>query len=221
MTFTASPSIQAIVTLRSRRQARQHHAVGAGIGRAHAYRKTLAAGLLLGLGWWAASSASAQTLQPGLWEITQKMQSSSGQMEQQMAEMNRQLAAMPPEQRKMMEAMMAQNGVGMAGGAGGAMAIRMCFTKEMVERNELPAQEGDCKTTVSPRTGNTMKMRFVCTKPPSNGEGEMTFVSAQAYTSRMTVNTTANGKSEKVTMNSSGKWLSANCGSVKPIPQTR
>ncbi len=198
---------------------KQAHRTGA--ERTRRYRMVLATAFFLVLAWCVAPSVGAQTLQPGLWEITQKMQSSSGQMEQQMAEMNRQLAAMPPEQRKMMEAMMAQNGVGMASGAGGALAIRMCFTKEMVERNELPAQEGDCKTTVSPRTGNTMKMRFVCTKPPSNGEGEMTFVSAQAYTSRMTVNTTANGKAEKVTMNSAGKWLSANCGSVKPIPQTR
>ena len=54
-----------------------------------------------------ASAAGAQTLKPGLWEVTNKMQSSSGQMEQSMAQMQQQMASMPPEQRKMVEEMMA------------------------------------------------------------------------------------------------------------------
>ena len=29
------------------------------------------------------------------------------------------------------------------------------MTKEMVDRNEMPAQQGDCKQTVSPRSGNS------------------------------------------------------------------
>lgn len=170
---------------------------------------TAAAATLLCLG------AQAQTLKPGLWEIKHQMQSGSGQMEQAMAQMQQQTANMPPEQRKMMEDMMARQGAGM--NAGGT-AVKVCMTQEMVERNEMPAQQqGDCTTTGSPRTGNTMKVAFTCTKPPSRGEGQITFVSPEAYTMKMTTHTTVRGKAETMTMDASGRWLSADCGAIKPI----
>ncbi len=172
---------------------------------------------LVGLLLVAGQPALAQTLKPGLWEISNKMQSSSGEMEKAMADMQKQMAAMPPEQRKMMQDMMAKQGMAMSPGAGGAMAVKMCMTREMVERNELPSQQGDCKTTTSPRAGNTMKLSFVCTQPPSSGEGQVTFVNPEAYTSKMTLKSTVQGKPETMTMDGSGKWLSADCGNIKPI----
>ncbi|MEZ0307629.1 MAG: DUF3617 domain-containing protein [Ramlibacter sp.] len=166
----------------------------------------------------AATTAGAQNLKPGLWEVTNKMQTASGQMEAQMAQAQAQMAAMPPEQRKMMEEMMAQRGVKLgAGGPGSGMSAKICLTKEMVERNEVPAQQGDCKTTQHARTGNTMKMSFVCTNPPSNGEGQVTFVGPDAYNMKMLVNTTVQGKPEKINMDGTGKWLSADCGNIKPM----
>ncbi|MBC7470160.1 MAG: DUF3617 domain-containing protein [Ramlibacter sp.] len=161
---------------------------------------------------------AAQSLKPGLWEISNKMQGGSGQMQNAMAEMQKQLASMPPEQRKMMEEQMAKAGVkmGKAGPAGG-MSVQVCMTREMTERNEVPAQQGDCKTTNQARTGNTMKMAFACTNPPSSGEGQVTFSSPEAYTSRMTVNAQVDGKAEKVTMEGTGRWLGADCGSVKSL----
>lgn len=163
----------------------------------------------------AASGVAAQTMKPGLWEITNKMSSDSGAMNKEMAAMQKELADMPPDQRKMMEAMMAKQGVGM--GAGGAMSMKVCMTQEMVERNEVATQQGDCKHTRSARSGNSMKFSFVCAKPPSSGEGEVTFVSPQAYTMKMTVNSTVQGKAEKMNMDASGKFLSAECGAIKPM----
>jgi len=161
-------------------------------------------------------TVTAQTLKPGLWEINNKMQSGSGQMEKAMADMQKQLASMPPEQRKMMQDMMAKQGMSMGPGAGG-MAVKICMTKESIERNELPSQQGDCKTTTTPRMGNTMKMSFVCTQPPSSGEGQVTFVSPEAYTMKMAMKTTVQGKPETMTMDGGGKWLSADCGNIKPL----
>ena len=172
-----------------------------------------AQGLLLLL----AQPVAAQSLKPGLWEINNKMQSSSGQMEKSMAETQKQMAAMPPEQRKMMQDMLAKQGMSMGPGAGGNMAVKICMTKEMAERNELPAQQGDCKTTNSPRSGNTMKMSFACTQPPSSGEGTVTFVSPEAYTMKMTMKSMMQGKPETMTMDGGGKWLSADCGNIKPL----
>jgi hypothetical protein len=165
----------------------------------------------------AAQPVMAQTLKPGLWEINNKMQSGSGQVEKAMADMQKQMASMPPEQRKMMQDMMAKQGMSMSPGAGGGMAVKICMTRESIDRNELASQQGDCKTTTSPRTGNTMKMSFVCTQPPSSGEGQVTFVSPEAYTTKMAMKSTVQGKPETMTMDGGGKWLSADCGAIKPM----
>jgi hypothetical protein len=165
-----------------------------------------------------AGAAGAQTMKPGLWEITNKMQSGSGQMERQMAQAQQQMANLPPDQRKMMEEMMARQGVKLGTAAGGGMTMKVCMTKEMVERNEMPSQQrGDCKTTSQSRSGNTMKMAFACTNPPSSGEGQFTFNGSEGYTMKMAVNTTVQGKPETMNMDATGKWLGADCGEVKPV----
>ena len=158
--------------------------------------------------------ATAQTLKPGLWEIHNKMSSNSGEMEKAMAEAQKQLASMPPEQRKMMESMMAQQGVGMSGGG---TSLKVCMTQEMVDRQEVVTQQGDCRHTMSPRTGNTLKFSFVCSKPPSSGEGQVTFVSPETYTMKMVLNNSAKGKSDTMTMDATGKFLSVACGAIKPL----
>ncbi len=157
--------------------------------------------------------AGAQTMKPGLWEINNKM--SGGEMDQAMADMQKQMAQMPPEQRKQMEAMMAQRGVRMTPGGNGGMTVQMCMTKEMVERNEVPTRR-DCTSTQNKRSGNTIQVAFTCSNPPSSGEGEVSFT-PESYTSHMVVKTTAQGKPETMTMDAAGKFLKADCGDVKPM----
>lgn len=162
------------------------------------------------------ASASAQSMKSGLWEITQQMKMDSGGMNDKMAAMQQQMAQMPPEQRKMMEDMMARQGIRMGAAGPGSMSIKTCMTREMAERNQIPTQQGDCTSTSSPRVGNTMKVAFTCTRPPSSGEGEITFSGSDAYSMKMKVNTQAGGKPETMDMEGSGKWLGADCGDVKP-----
>jgi hypothetical protein len=162
-----------------------------------------------------ALGATAQSLKPGLWEINNKMSGGSGTAEKALTEAQKQLANMPPDQRKMMENMMANQGVGI--NAGGAMTAKVCMTQEMIDHNEVPTQQGDCKQTTSPRTGNTMKFSFVCTRPPASGEGQVTFVSPEAYTLKMTLNTMASGKPETMNMDATGRFVSTACGNIKPM----
>ena len=152
------------------------------------------------------------TMKPGLWEINNKM--SGGQMDSAMAEMQKQLEGMPPEQRKQMEAMLAQRGMRMGSASKDGMAVQMCITREMVERNDMATREG-CTTTKNQRSGNTVKVAFTCKNPPSSGEGEMNFT-PESYTSHMTIHTTAQGKPETTVIDGKGKWLKADCGSIKP-----
>jgi|RhiMethySRZTD1v2_1073278.scaffolds.fasta_scaffold43683_2 hypothetical protein len=163
-----------------------------------------------------AFSASAQTLKPGLWEISSQMKSSSEEAEKAYAQAKN-MANMPPERRKKMEEMMAQRGMKMVPGGPGGMSAQMCMTKEMIERKEVPMPRSDCNTTQQERSGNTLKFAFACTSPPSKGEGVYTFVSPEAYTVKMTIDTSIKGKPATMSMDGSGKWLSADCGTQKPV----
>lgn len=166
-----------------------------------------------------AAPAAAQTMKPGLWEISNTM-GGSGEMGAKMAaaqeQMQKAMASMPPEQRKQMEKMMAQQGVSMAPGKGGGMSTRICVSKDMAARNEAPApHQGDCKQEQLQRSGNTTKFRFTCSNPPSTGEGEIVVHSAEAYTMKM--NVTQKGKNERMSMEARGKFISSDCGSLKPV----
>jgi hypothetical protein len=158
----------------------------------------------------------AQTQAPGLWENSFKMKSQDGELEKGMAEMQKQMAAMPPDQRKQIEDMMASRGMSM--GAQGT-SVKVCVTKEDVARKAEPQFREGCTQQVVQRTANSMKVKFECTKPqPMSGEGEMSFISDKAYTGKSTMTSKADGKAQQMTMELAGKWLAADCGDVKPRP---
>ena len=159
--------------------------------------------------------AHAQTQAPGLWEHTFSMKSHDGRMEAAMAEMQKQLAAMPPDQRQQMEAMMASRGVKM--GAQGTSA-KFCLSKEQAAKGAEPYLSRDCSRQELTRSGNTMKYKFECTRPqPMKGEGELTFVSDKAYRGKSVVTSQVNGQPQQMNMEMTGQWLSADCGDVKPM----
>lgn len=180
----------------------------------------LSATAILSLAAMAALPASAQNMKPGLWEVNNKMQSDNGQLAQQMEQMQKQLAAMPPAQRKQMEEMMTKHsGLAMPTMKDGAMVVKLCMTKEMVAQNHVPVQtQGNCTNQRSPMMGNTMKMSFSCTKPDSSGEGTIQFMGDSAYKMNMKMSSAMSGKPETITMDASGKWLAADCGNIKPLP---
>ena len=175
------------------------------------FKHTLSAGAML----LTALSAGAQTQAPGLWEHVVSMKSAGGEMENAMAELQKQMAAMPPEQRRQMEQMMSSRGVTL--GAQGT-TVKVCVTKEQAARPAEPKLTGDCKQQDVQRSGNSMKFRFDCTRPEAvSGEGEMTFPSDKAYSGKTRVTRQADGKGQQMTMEMSGKWLSADCGDIKPV----
>lgn len=163
----------------------------------------------------------AQGTKPGLWEITSQVQGGSAQMSEAMAEAQKAMESMSPEQRKMMQDMMARQGVQMGAAGGGGMAVKVCLTKEMAERNDVGNHQDGCTHTHSPRVGNTMKFSFVCTQPPSSGEGQVTFHNAESYAMQMNSTSTHGGKTEKMNMQGNGRWLGSDCGNIKPLGQPK
>ena len=164
----------------------------------------------------AALPAWAQQLKAGLWELENRIASASPEAMAIMAAAQQQMANMAPEQRKAMEQMMAQHGVNLSLGDGGGVKLTYCLSKEMAEKQELPAgQPGQCTTSRTPVPGG-LNVSFNCSRPPSSGNGQVIFNGDTAYSMRMNVNSSAQGKAQQMLVEGSGRWLGADCGSVAP-----
>lgn len=167
----------------------------------------------------ASTHVQAQSMKPGLWEITHRA-GGNPKMEEAMQRMDQQMAAMTPEQRKMMQDMMARNGVAMGAAApgGGGTTVKVCISKEMAEQRHMPVQQqGECTRTVTSQSASSMKLQFACKNPSSSGEGTFTFGGDSAYQMVMKVTSQVQGKLETMDLNASGKWLGADCGALKPV----
>ena len=165
--------------------------------------------LLLAL---AAAHASAQTMKPGQWELSNRLKSSNGQTGAAMSAAMKQLANLPPEQRAQIEAMMAQNGATMPKlGADGGMTMSACITPEMAARHEMPTgQQGNCSSSNQPVAGG-LNLSFRCTNPPSSGQGTLRFNGDSSFTMTMSVTSSISGQPEQTQVETSGRWLSPTC----------
>jgi hypothetical protein len=164
-------------------------------------------GMVFGL---CTSIAMAQQSKPGLWEVTTRM--NDPKMQAQMDAAMKQLEKMPPKERKMMEEMMAKQGVTMP--SGGAIGSRFCVTKDMAEKDYVPAPAEGC-TQQSQRKGNQLTINMQCTKPKSDIVMVANFISDTQYT--MTMKGSGPTPDSNVDMTGSGKWLGADCGTLKPM----
>lgn len=164
--------------------------------------------LLAGTGW-------AQAMKPGLWEHRYTLHSQSGPMAQAMADMQKQLATMPPDQRRLMEQTMASHGVGLSDKA---HTLKVCITPEQAAQMDVPAQDGRCKQKVTQRTANRVTVAFQCEgEPPGQGEATLTLRSPTEYSGTAWFQTVVAGKPEKMNMSQTGRWLSLDCGNVSPL----
>lgn len=167
-----------------------------------------------------ASSTSgllAHTLKPGLWEINNTVSSNSGVVNQLLSQAPGLIASLPAEQRSKLENLMARQGVTL--GASGAVNAKICMTQAMVDRNELPAQTGNCQSSPAPRTGNTLQFSFTCSKPVASGQGQITILSPVSYTVRTTVNSQVQGQATTVNTDGTARFVAASCGEVRALGQ--
>jgi hypothetical protein len=147
----------------------------------------------------------------GLWETTTITEISGMAMPTLPPDV---LAKMPPEQRAQMEAMMNR-------GSGNPVTSQSCVTEKDLERGLRPetTKEQSCKVDSVSSNGKTQEAHVTCTnsRGKSTGVFRMTATSRESYEGTMDMNTAAAGRPMTIKMRLKGKWLSANCGNVKPI----
>uniref|UniRef100_A0A486XMU1 DUF3617 domain-containing protein n=1 Tax=Rheinheimera sp. BAL341 TaxID=1708203 RepID=A0A486XMU1_9GAMM len=141
-------------------------------------------------------------MEPGKWQHSFSLQSAGGELEQAMAEMQKQLASMPAQQRQMMEAMLKQQGMSLSLDGG---SIEVCLTAADIARGQTPQQDG-CQQQLTEQGGRYL-VSFQCTNPPSKGQGEFRLLNRKAYEGNLQVETSVKGKPQQMTMQQQGKWL--------------
>ena len=152
------------------------------------------------------AQAESLNIKPGLWEIQNKMNVNG----QEMPDMQKMLAKVPPEMRAQMKAMMEKNGAGMTD-----KGVTICVTAEQIARGDMGQHDPDsnCKMTDMKQSGNKTSMKMHCDAPhKADGTTEVTRLSDSQWKSITQMNT------EKGAINSeaTGKWLKSDCGNVKP-----
>ncbi|MFD2645921.1 DUF3617 domain-containing protein [Pseudomonas japonica] len=164
--------------------------------------------LLLGL---SSPLVQAQMLQPGLWELTTSNMQVDGKPLPDMEFMLGQLKNLPPEQRAMMEGVLAKQGINVAG-----KGVRSCLTPEQVNTNDIPLQDpqSGCTQRITERTGKIWKFEFSC--PKAQGTGQAQFLSDREFLTTVQGTFNASGVQQQGSMNTRAVWLGADCGTVKP-----
>lgn len=155
-------------------------------------------------------AAHAQTapLKPGLWAVHSENET-DGQKEPDLSE---RLKNMPPEQRAKVEAMMKRRGIDP-----GANVMKSCQTSETLDSKNFVNSVNGCTTTYSTRTNKVWKSHSSCSQNHLESDGETTFTDPENYTIKMTAVTQVGGKISTSHITMTGKWLSADCGAIKPV----
>ena len=156
---------------------------------------------------------------PGLWEVTTTTQTTSkGPMPNMPKFTEEQLAKIPPAQRANLETMM----------KGGAMPARSstaksCITPEQVKKGfsfdkDMPP---NCKQTVVSSSSTKQQTHMECSSEKMNSSGDLTLERIDSSHIKGTMLSNVTGRTA-MTMNMSfdAKWISSNCGEVKPRANT-
>jgi hypothetical protein len=166
-------------------------------------RKSLFPILIVALSAPAAALAAGIT-KPGLWQMTMK------------SDAMKNMPKLPPEQLEQMKKM----GITLPQMQDGAMVTKVCISKEMAARDEPPAMaaQSGCQPKNYQRSGSTYSVDIVCNGAEIKGQGKARgTITGDNFTSTYDFQGTMHGQPVNQHHETSGKWLGADCGDVKPI----
>lgn len=150
---------------------------------------------------------AAGQMKPGLWEMAMKSDA---------------FKAMPKMSAQQLE-QMRKMGVNVPQMQDGTMISKVCITKEMAEREQLPMarNESGCQSRNFQRSGNAYSGEVVCDGPVMKGTGKLkgTYAGDTSYTAIYDFKGTSHGQPFSNHHETTGKWIAADCGSVKPVTE--
>jgi hypothetical protein len=169
-------------------------------------KRLFVAALLLPL-----SSFAALDIKPGLWTTKMTIEI-AGQKLDPAEMMDTAFALMSAEQKKKVQDMIAKSGHSLP--KMDKDGAKSCLTADMLKDPNKITETQECKTTITSQTSKKVVGTFKCTEPEATGTFEWNATSQTAYSGVMN-GKTADGKSALI--RADGKFLSADCGKVKPL----
>lgn len=184
-------------------------------------KKTILTAILLAIPM-AAFAADVFDVKPGLWEQTATMEMAGMPAMQGMPQMTpEQLAQLPPAARERIQAMMQGRG-----GMGQPMTVKVCRTKESLAdaMSYAARQDNSCTTKITNMSASKVEVHTECSGR-FTGSGDFMVERIDSEHTKMTgamkgvASGSKSGQDTPVTtkMTITGKWLSPDCGDVKPL----
>lgn len=174
-----------------------------------------------------AANAFAQpvAIKPGLWQLDMTLPASvqGNQMAGMLEMMKKQMASMPPEQRKEMEKMLADMDARGTKITGDGLRTNECFTKENIARFDLMGKKGPdgCTNQATPVAGG-VNVSMQCPKQQMKIDAAVKYQGDKAYTFDSTATLPGpDGKMMTQKTTGTGKWLGSDCGKVTPVSANR
>jgi hypothetical protein len=155
-----------------------------------------------------AARAQVVPLAPGLWEVHFD-RTVDGQKPPDFQE---RLKNMPPERRQQMEAALKARGMDVSGDE-----VKVCHTAATLNLKNFLNRVKDCKTNITQSSGPVWKAHTSCPSMHMESDTEVKFDGKKSYKSKTSSVSERDGRTRKTEMITTGKWLSADCGDVKPL----
>lgn len=151
-------------------------------------------------------------MRPGLWEITTT------------SDLLNFASQIPLDQMKNLEALAKEYGFDMPAIQNGAAKSNTCIAPEMASQKVVPDSiqtPAGCVVKSVSRSGNSYHADYVCDNSQIKGTGSAdgTLTSVESFTGRTIFNGAVQGTPINETADITGKWLSSNCGDIKPSQQ--
>lgn len=153
------------------------------------------------------AALAAGQMKAGLWEMTIK------------SDAIRQMPKISPEQM----AQMRKLGINIPQMTNDGIVTKVCISRQMAERDQPPVmshQESGCETRNYQRSGSTYSLDMVCNGAlKGEGKAKGTFAGGDSFTSTYDFKGSMQGRPVSQHQQTSGKWLGADCGDIKPVDQ--
>ena len=156
---------------------------------------------------------------PGLWETTVTSEISGMPAMPAMPQIDPDmLKNMPPEQRARIEAMMAGRNMG----SPRTTTQKVCMTKESFQKGFNIQDQKSCTQKLVSSSADKQTIHMECTQGPQKMSGDITVerIDSEHAKGAMVAKTSEDtGRAIEMKTNFSAKWLSSDCGNVKPVGQ--
>ncbi len=158
----------------------------------------------------AAAPPSGNAMRPGLWEVSTT------------SPLLKLVPQIAPDQMAALRQLASQYGVGVPDISSGAATGKVCVSPAMARQNILPGLDqarSGCRSHDASRTGGHYEVKVTCDSTNVSGSGAAVgdFTTPESFTGRSQFKGLVQGIPIDERAETSGRWISADCGSVKAM----